>query len=161
LLVGLIGMSAVWVESPLDSGALKLLRGRKLKLPYSKTRAYVLMAGMGSLATLISSVLDHARTGFMNPWLWISTAGGALGTIAAITPEFIEKPNRRDVRVSIGAMVLMLLTGLACLMLHIQDDLTAQDVIVVQRCIRGAPILAPLHLSNMGMIGLTAIWDPR
>lgn len=35
--------------------------GWRLRLPYSKTRAYLFLTGMGTLATVISSVLDHAR----------------------------------------------------------------------------------------------------
>ena len=29
---------------------------------------------------LLSSTLDHARTGFTNPWLWIPLAAGVFGT---------------------------------------------------------------------------------
>jgi hypothetical protein len=159
-LVGLIGMSAAWVESPADSGTLQLPRGWRLNLPYSKTRAYLLMTGMGSLATLISSVLDHARTGFVNPWLWIPTTVGAIGTTAAITLGFLERPSARDVRAFIAAMSLMLLTGVIGLILHVRDDLTAEGVVVIERFIRGAPVLAPLLFSNMGMIGFAAIMDP-
>lgn len=50
----------------------------RLALPYGKTRAYLFLVGPGCLATVISGVLDHARPGFTNPWLWIrpSRAGG-------------------------------------------------------------------------------------
>jgi len=68
-MVGLFGLSAAWVEDPPDSGTLVLLGGWRLRLPYSKTRAYFFIVGLGTLATVISSVLDHARTGFQNPWL--------------------------------------------------------------------------------------------
>ena len=70
-LVGWMGISASWIESPPDSGHLQLLGNRTLTLPFSKTRAYFIMISLGILATLISSVLDHARTGFSNPWLWL------------------------------------------------------------------------------------------
>jgi hypothetical protein len=55
------------VEDPPDSGRLLLLGGRSLQLPYSKTRAYLFIAGLGTLATVISSVLDHARVNLVNP----------------------------------------------------------------------------------------------
>src|SRR5512145_1527665 len=38
-LVGILGISAAWLEDPLDSGELILLGGSRLRLPYSKTRA--------------------------------------------------------------------------------------------------------------------------
>ncbi|MEL7675176.1 MAG: hypothetical protein AAGU78_15680, partial [Chloroflexota bacterium] len=65
--VGLWGLSAAWVEDPPDSGRLRLPGGRTLKLPLSKTRAYFLMFSLASLSTVLSSVLDHARTQFENP----------------------------------------------------------------------------------------------
>src|SRR5574341_37753 len=82
-LVGLLGISAAWVEDPPESGTLILLGGRRITLPYSKTRAYFYMVSLGLLATVISSVLDHARTGFENFWLWIPTIGGIFAVVAA------------------------------------------------------------------------------
>src|SRR4030042_1697327 len=75
-LVGLMGISAVWMEQPADSGILTLLGGRKLSLPYSKTNAFFFMVGLGILATVIRSVLDHARPNFENPWLWLPMGVG-------------------------------------------------------------------------------------
>src|SRR4030043_90520 len=46
-LVGLIGISAVWLEEPPDSGHLTLLGGRRLHLPFSKTNAFFFMVGLG------------------------------------------------------------------------------------------------------------------
>ena len=89
-LVGLLGMSSAWIEDPPDSGTLRLLGGRRIHLPYSKTRAYFFMVGMGALATVISSVLDHARTNFTNPWLWLPTAIGVFGTVVAVTMGFLD-----------------------------------------------------------------------
>ena len=60
-LVGLLGISAAWLEEPSDSGVLHLLRQSRLHLPYAKTQAYFFLMGMGCLATVISSVLDHTR----------------------------------------------------------------------------------------------------
>ncbi|MEW5868276.1 MAG: hypothetical protein AB1894_03305 [Chloroflexota bacterium] len=39
---------------------------------------------MAALATVISSVLDHARTDFSNPWLWVPTAVGVFTTAVAV-----------------------------------------------------------------------------
>ena len=79
-----MGISAVWMEQPPDSGILTLFGGRKLSLPYSKTSAFFFMVGLGTLATVISSVLDHARTNFENPWLWLPTGIGIFGTVVAL-----------------------------------------------------------------------------
>jgi hypothetical protein len=160
-LVGWLGMSAAWVEDPPDSGTLTLLGGRRLRLPWSKTRAYFLIVGLGTLATAISSVLDHARTDFVNPWLWIPTVAGVFGTVVGITLGFIRQPTRADLITYTATMALLLAVGAAGAILHIGDNLTSQSVFVSERFIRGAPVLAPLLFANMGTLGLLALLDPR
>ena len=71
-------------------------------LPYSKTRAYFFLVSMGTLATVISTVLDHARTGFENPWLWVPTAIGILGVVVALAIGIIDHPSVGDLRVYAG-----------------------------------------------------------
>jgi hypothetical protein len=159
-LVGLLGISAAWIEDPPDSGILILLGGRRLLLPYSKTRAYFFMIGMGCLATVISSVLDHARTHFANPWLWLPTAAGVFATVVAVALGVLEKPRRSDLIVYSVAMVLLLLVGAIGALLHVNTNLIADGTIVGERFIRGAPFLAPLLFANMGMLGLIVLLDP-
>jgi len=159
-LVGLLGISAVWIEEPPDSGILRLIGGVHLRLPYSKTRAYCFLVGLGSLATLISSVLDHARTHFTNPWLWIPTSVGAFGTVVGVGLGLMDRPTRADVWTFVGGMMAMLLVGLAGAYFHIESNLTSQGTIVGERFVRGAPFLAPLLFCNMGTLGLLALLPP-
>ncbi len=160
-LVGLMGISAVWMEQPPDSGILTLFRGRKLSLPYSKTSAFFFMVGLGTLATVISSVLDHARTNFENPWLWLPTGIGIFGTVVALVLGALSSPRRTDLVVYVVAMVLLVLVGLTGVFLHIQHNLAQENAIVVERFLRGAPFLAPMLFSDMGALGLVILLDPR
>ncbi len=158
-LVGLLGILAVWDEVPPDSG--RLLIGRfVLRMPYSKTRAYFFLVGMGILATVISSVLDHARTPFVNNWLWVPTTAGVFGTLAAVALGVIEKPIRADLIIYLATMILLILVGLVGAWLHINLNLIAGGVVVPERFIRGAPFLAPLLFSDMGVLGIIAMLDP-
>jgi hypothetical protein len=159
-LVGLLGISAAWIEDPLDSGVLRLPGDLRLDLPYSKTRALLFMVGLGTMATLVSSVLDHARTGFENPWLWVPTAAGTFGSIVAVGLGAIERPRRADILVFAGTMVLLMLVGITGAALHILRNLTAEGAIVGERFLRGAPFLAPLLFANMGALGLIALVKP-
>ena len=134
--------------------------GDACRLPYSKTRAYFFMIGMGSLATVISSVLDHARTHFANPWLWLPTAVGVFATVIAVVIATYEKPRRSDLLVYTAAMVLLIAVGVVGAVLHIGNNLTSEGTIVGERFIRGAPFLAPLLFANMGMLGLIVLLDP-
>lgn len=160
-LVGLMGISAAWMEDPPDSGILRLLGGVKVRLPYSKTRAYFFMIGMGSLATVISSVLDHARTDFTNPWLWVPTAVGLFSVIVSVAIAAVRVPTPGDLYIYVAAMVMMILVGVAGIILHINQNLIAEGTIVGERFLRGAPFLAPLLFADMGMLGLVILLDPR
>ncbi len=159
-LVGLWGVSAAWVEDPPDNGILKLWGDTRLRLPLSKTRAYLFMVSLGTLATLLSSVLDHGRAQFENPWLWPPIAVGVFATVVAFGLAAIDWPTRGDVGIYFLAMVLLLLVGVVGFVLHIQFDLTTQNAIVPERFLRGAPFLAPMLFANMGMVGLIAILNP-
>jgi hypothetical protein len=159
-LVGLLGISAAWIESPPDSGTLRITRSHRLTLPFSKTRAYFFLVSMGILATVVSSVLDHARTNFENPWLWIPTAIGILGVVVALAIGIIDHPSVGDLRVYAGCMLLLILVGLVGFWLHVRVDLTVMNVMVLERFLRGAPFLAPLLFCNMGALGLIVLLGP-
>lgn len=160
-LVGLLGISAAWVEEPPDSGSLVLLQDRKLHLPYSKTRAYFFMVSLGALATVISSVLDHARANFTNPWLWLPTAAGVLAAAIAAYLGATDRPARPELWIYLGVMILMNLVGVIGFALHVDENLTAANMFVGERFIRGAPVLAPLLFANIGMLGIITLLDPR
>jgi len=159
-LVGVLGISAAWVEDPPDSGRLRLLGERTIQLPYSKTQAYLMLVGLGALSTVISSVLDHARTGFVNPWLWLPTVIGVFGTVVPIALALLPRPGRADVTIYIAAMVLMIAVGVVGAVLHVQDSLTSELRFVPERFIRGAPVLAPLLFADIGGLGLLALLSP-
>lgn len=159
-LVGLWGLSAAWIEDPPDSGTLHITSRYRLHLPYSKTQAYLFMVSLGTLATLISSVLDHARSDFENFWVWIPLVAGVLGTVITAGLGALDQPTKADLAIYVGTMLFMILVGIVGAVLHVQFDLTAQRAIVPERFLRGAPFLAPLLFANMGALGLIALLDP-
>jgi hypothetical protein len=160
-LVGVLGISAAWIEDPLDSGVLVLLGGRRLAMPFSKTRAYLMWVSLAILATVVSSVLDHARVHFENPWLWVPTVVGVFATLVTAAVSFIQKPTRTDLGAYVATMLGLIVVGLLGFVLHVQANLVGQNAIVVERFIRGAPFLAPLLFCNMGALGLIALLDPN
>ena len=160
--VGLLGLSAAWPESPAGSGLLLLPLGRRLQLPYSKTRAYFFMVSMGTLVALISSVFDHARHAWDNPSFWWPVVAGVFGTVtAAVMGGSRERPSRRDLITYLVAMLLLILVGVLGTYLHIRADLTASSQIIPERFLRGAPFMSPLLFANMGILGILAALSPR
>jgi hypothetical protein len=160
-LIGLLGLSAAWSETPPESGNLYLAQGVRLNLPFSKTRALYFMVGLGALASLISMIFDHARTGFVNPWLWFSAAVGIFGTVIPIFIGALNNPGRSDYMIYTASMIALVLLGTLGLVLHINENLIAGGQIVTERFIRGAPFLAPMLFADMGTLGLIALLDPN
>lgn len=160
-LVGVLGMSAAWVESPTDSGRLRLPRGRQMQLPYSKTRAYFFMVCVGVLIALVSSAFDHARSPWQTPVLWIPMVSGVFAVVTAVGMAAIERPNRGDVWTYAAAMLLLIVVGLVGAYFHIVTNLNHQTVIIPERFLRGAPVLGPLLFCNMGILGLLTLLSPE
>ncbi len=156
-LVGLLGLSAAWQEEPAGSGVLVLPGARRLRMPYSKTRAYFLLMGFGMLITVVSSVLDHSRTGFANPWLWLPTVTGVFATAVTFTMGFLERIEPNDTVTYVAAMLLMLVVGATGAGLHALTNLGTRGAIVGEQFLHGAPLLAPLLFANMGMLGLIVL----
>ena len=159
--IGIFGTSAAWVEMPPGSGQLLLPGDVRLRLPYPKINAYFYITATGILITLVSSVLDHAATGFENAWLWLPTAGGTFAMVVATVLGMIERPTRADLLTYVGAMVLLLAIGAVGAVLHLRFDLGPSRQLVLERLLRGAPLMAPLLFSNMGIVGLVALLPER
>ncbi len=160
--VGLLGLSAAWPERPVGSGLLLLPLGRRLQLPYSKTRAYFFMVSMGTLVALISSVFDHARQAWDNTSFWLPVAVAVFATVsAAMMGSHRERPSRQDVVVYLIAMLLLIFVGVLGTYFHIRADLTANSLIIPERFLRGAPFMSPLLFANMGIFGILAALSPK
>jgi hypothetical protein len=161
VLVAILGLSAAWEENPPESGRLSLLGNLRLAMPLSKTRAYFLMVALFILVTMLSSVLDHARTNFVNPWLWLPTLAGAFAMFASFWMGALERLDRNDLLTFTAAMGLLIGVGLVGAVLHVLRDLPGQGSLLVERFIFGAPLMAPLLFANMGLLGVLVLLDPR
>lgn len=158
-MVGILGISAAWIEDPPGSGTLILFGSQRLHLPYSKTRAYFFIVGMGMVAALVSSVLDHARTGYLSGWVWLATAIGIFGMVTPVVMGATSQPTRLDLYTYITAMLLLVVAGPIGAWFHIQSNLIAGNTVVIERFLRGAPFLAPLLYTNMGILGLLVLLE--
>jgi hypothetical protein len=118
------------------------------------------MVSAGTIATLISSALDHARTPFTNPWLWVPLGAGVFAVVVAFLMGVIEKPTTGDLITYVAAMLLLILVGVVGMILHIDQNLTSEGLVVQERFVRGAPFLAPLLFADMGTIGLLVLLNP-
>ncbi|GAB4252383.1 MAG: hypothetical protein Kow00129_13280 [Thermoleophilia bacterium] len=75
-----------------------------------------MMVSLASLATVLSAVLDHAPTGWENPWLWAPTVVGVFATLTALALASIPQPRVADVQIYLAAMALLVAVGLLALL---------------------------------------------
>jgi hypothetical protein len=160
-LIGVLGISAAWIESPPNSGRLLLPGNRSVQMPYSKTRAYFLIVSLFILAATVSSVLDHARINLENRWVWLPTIGGVFAVAVTVSMGIIARPSRGDIAVYVATMLLLMAIGLIGFVLHVNTSLIPRGTIVVERFIRGSPLLGPLLFANVSLLGLLVLLEPR
>lgn len=156
--IAIIGVIAAVYERPADSGNMVIPGLFSWQVPLNKTRQYLVWVGLGILVSLLNSVLDHGRFNFENVYVWIPTVVGVFATVSAITLGFIEEPSEGEINTFIVTMIVLIVVGAIGFFLHVGTDLTAGGGIVWERFLRGAPLLAPLLFSNMGMFGLLAVY---
>jgi hypothetical protein len=130
-------------------------------MPYSKTRAYFLIVSIFVLAALISSVLDHSRFNLDNGWVWLPIIVGLFGVAACLSLGFIREPTRADLTIYAVSMILLIMVGAIGFVLHLNTSLVPCGIFVVERFVRGSPLLAPLLFANVGLLGLVVLFDPH
>ena len=160
-LVAVLGISAAWQEEPVDSGRLHLFGNLRLQMPLSKTRAYFLLVAVFLLVTLLSSVIDHAKTNFVNPWLWAPTVVGSFAVLVTLAMGTFTHLRRGDLITYLVTMALLVGVGLLGTFFHIQRNLGNLGIIVDERFIHGAPLLAPLLYANMAVLGVIVLLEPE
>lgn len=158
-LTGVLGLSAAWQEQPVDSGTLILPGGRRLQMPLSKTRAYFFLVAFWMLATLLSAVLDHARSNFTNPFVWIPTVVGVFAMAVILALGIYKAPQRADYQTYVFTMLALMLVGGLGFVLHLLENM-AGFALVWERVLRGAPLLAPLLFAHVGLMGCLVLLDP-
>jgi hypothetical protein len=158
VLIGAIGLVALW---PVEAPGSTRFRGLKgwTEMPFTKSQLYFMLASLGILIAASSSVMDHARTGFVNPWLWAPTLGGTFGAVVAFFLGTQAHPTRADLITYTAAIGLQLILGPTGLLLHILSDLGPDNAIIIERFIRQAPLMAPMLFADMGLLGLIALLD--
>lgn len=158
VIAGLLGLVAL---SNGEGGSGALTRPLFRRLPLTKDHAYFLLVSLGVVVATVSSLFDHLRGGFENPWLWVPLISGIYGATVALALAFLQRPGRADLTVYLLATGLLIVVGPLGLVLHVLHDLGVGGALVFERFLRGAPILAPMVFANFGLMGLLALWDPQ
>ena len=153
--IGLMTIIAALRDTKPETGKLELPGVLSFRTPFTQTQQLLWLVALGLLAATISAFLDHGRTEFENIFVWTPVILGLLGTVITVLLAVYEKPTRGDYFTFFWVMMLMIGVGVLGLGLHVNTNLAeGSGKIVFDRFIHGAPILAPLLFSNMGLLGI-------
>lgn len=156
--VGLLAIIAVLEDTTPETGKLTFPGIITFNTPLPQTRQFFWLIAFGLYAATLSSFLDHGRTSFENVFVWTPVVLGLFGAIVTTLMALYAHHSRADYFIFFWVMLLMIGLGVLGLGLHINADLPEGTAnIVLERFVRGAPVMAPLLFALMGMFGLLAM----
>lgn len=151
--VSLIGLVAVFQESPPGSGRLSLLNLLNLSAPMSKTQHLLWLVGLGFVGAMAMSFLDHGQYGYrLYEWIPI-VAGGFAGSVViqqALRPD----AQRGDQVTYFWTMVGCIMVGMLGFAFHLSCDVADSGALSLERMRAFAPIFAPLLFGDLAILGL-------
>lgn len=158
--VGLLAIIALLEDTRPETGKMTLPGFFTFDTPLSQTRQFFWLIAFGIYAATLSSLLDHGRTDFEQFWVWLPVGLGLFGAIVTTLMAVYEKHTEADYLIFFWVMLSQIALGVLGLGLHINADLPqGESGIVVERFIRGAPVMAPMLFAIMGVFGLIAMVD--
>ncbi len=158
--VGILAIIALTEDTRPETGKLTLPGFFTFQTPLSQTRQFFWLIAFGLYAATLSSLLDHGRTDFEQFWTWIPVGVGLFGAVSTTLMALYEKHREADYLIFFWVMILQIGLGILGLALHVNADLPeGADGIVIERFIRGAPVMAPMLFALMGAFGLITMVD--
>jgi len=153
--VGLLAIIAVLEDTRPESGRLTLPGILTFNTPIPQTRQFLWLIAFGLYAATLSAFLDHGRTNYENIWVWTPVVLGVFGAVATTLMALYHRHTPADWFFFFVIMLLMIGIGVLGLGLHLNADLPeGGETIVVERLIRGAPVMAPMLFAIMGTFGV-------
>jgi len=153
--VGLLAIIAVLEDTRPESGRLTLPGILTFNTPIPQTRQFLWLIAFGLYAATLSAFLDHGRTNYENIWVWTPVVLGVFGAVATTLMALYHRHTPADWFFFFVIMLLMIGIGVLGLGLHLNADLPeGGETIVVERLIRGAPVMAPMLFAIMGAFGV-------
>lgn len=153
--VGLLAIIALLEDTKPESGRLTLPGVVTFNTPLPQTRQFLWLVALGLYAATLSAFLDHGRTSFENVFVWTPVILGLFGSITTTVMALYGQHTRSDYFTYFWVMILMIVLGVLGLGLHINADLPeGVSNLVLERFVRGAPVMAPMLFALIGTFGL-------
>jgi hypothetical protein len=84
---------------------------------------------------------------------------GILGTLTPLLLGLLPDPTRGDIWTYLVSMLLVMAVGVVGIFLHLRTNLVVEGIVVGERFIRGAPLLAPMLFADIATFGLLVLLD--
>jgi len=158
--ISLLGLYAITEEVNNEEGLLKVPGLGTFKAPISRDRHFLWLVGLGFAASTITSIIDHAQYGY-SFYKMIGIIFGLFATSVVIYLSIAKDWTKGDELVYFWTMIVSVAVGILGFGFHLSADLAGTGALSMERILAFAPVLAPLLFSDLGMLGLLVVAQPK
>ncbi len=158
--ISLLGLYGVTEEVASEPGMLSIPGLGVFKAPISRDRHFLWLVGLGFAASTITSIIDHAQYGYTFYKL-IAIIFGLFASSVVISLAVSKNWSKGDETVYFWTMITSVVVGLLGFGFHLSADLAGTGNLSLERILAFAPVLAPLLFSDLGLLGLLIVAQPK
>ncbi len=158
--ISLLGLYGITTETEEQPGMLNIKGLGTFKAPISRDRHFIWLVGLGFGASALTSIIDHAQYGYTFYKL-IAIVYGLFATSVVVYLAVAKEWTHGDELVYFWTMIAAVVVGVLGFGFHLSADLAGTGVFSMERILAFAPILAPLLYSDLGLLGLLVVAEPR
>ena len=158
--ISLLGLYAITEEVNNEEGLLRVPGLGTFKAPISRDRHFLWLVGLGFAASTITSIIDHTQYGY-SFYKMIGIIFGLFATTVVIYLSIAKDWTRGDELVYFWTMIISVAVGMLGFGFHLSADLAGTGSLSLERILAFAPVLAPLLFSDLGLLGLLVVAQPK
>jgi hypothetical protein len=158
--ISLLGLYAITQEVDSQPGLLEVKGIGVFKAPISRDKHFLWLVGLGFAASTLTSIIDHAQYGYTFYKL-IAIIFGLFASSVVISLCFAKTWTKGDELVYFWTMLTAVVVGVLGFGFHLSADLAGTGALSLERILAFAPVLAPLLFSDLGLLGLLVVAQPK
>lgn len=154
--ISLLGLYAITEEVNDKPGMLNVPGLGIFKAPISRDRHFLWLVGLGFAASAVTSIIDHAQYGYTF-YKMIAIVFTIFASTIVLYLAVSKDWSKGDELVYFWTMIAAVFVGLLGFGFHLSADLAGTGAFSLERILAFAPVLAPLLISDLGMLGLLVV----
>jgi len=117
----------------------------------------VLLALGGFVGNFVLTLADHAQNGFFRPAEWVGVIASAYG-VSALAAALFVRDDRPTLSMAVAVMIVQAAVGGLGFYYHLEANLRAPGRELQDKLIYGAPVFAPLLITDLAVLAGIALW---